>query len=120
MLSTRSPSYWTAACLLIHDGRSRQDWPLEPERLGNSWCLSVLCQVGCPAGTRIWQVESEAPVRPPVKIYLIDNSLAWDALPGLLDGDVQWHVDWCERTGSTSRQSVEPVRQNVDRDRTKP
>ena len=25
--------------------------------------------------------------------YLIGNSLTWDTLPGLLDGDVQWHVD---------------------------
>jgi hypothetical protein len=24
---------------------------------------------------------------------LIGNSLTWDTLPGLLDGDVQWHVD---------------------------
>lgn len=26
-------------------------------------------------------------------VYLIGNSLTWDTLPGLLDGDVQWHVD---------------------------
>lgn len=25
--------------------------------------------------------------------YLIGNSLTWDTIPGLLDGDVQWHVD---------------------------
>jgi hypothetical protein len=29
----------------------------------------------------------------PQKVYLIGNSLTWDTLPGLLDGDVQWHVD---------------------------
>lgn len=29
----------------------------------------------------------------PPKIFLIGNSLTWDTLPGLLDGDVQWHVD---------------------------
>ena len=28
-----------------------------------------------------------------MKIFLIGNSLTWDTLPGLLDGDVQWHVD---------------------------
>lgn len=27
------------------------------------------------------------------KIFLIGNSLTWDTLPGLLEGDVQWHVD---------------------------
>jgi hypothetical protein len=25
--------------------------------------------------------------------YLIGNSLTWDTVPSLLDGDVQWHVD---------------------------
>lgn len=29
----------------------------------------------------------------PSKIFLIGNSLTWDTLPGLLKGDVQWHVD---------------------------
>ena len=29
----------------------------------------------------------------PAKIYLIGNSLTWDTLPGVLEGDVQWHVD---------------------------
>lgn len=29
----------------------------------------------------------------PAKIFLIGNSLTWDALPSLLGGDVQWHVD---------------------------
>ena len=27
------------------------------------------------------------------KTFVIGNSLSWDALPGLLDGDVQWHID---------------------------
>ncbi|MDA0590686.1 MAG: hypothetical protein O3C17_22030 [Planctomycetota bacterium] len=27
------------------------------------------------------------------RFYLIGNSLTWDTVPGLLDGDVQWHVD---------------------------
>lgn len=27
------------------------------------------------------------------KVYLIGNSLTWDTLPGLLDGNVMWHVD---------------------------
>ena len=26
-------------------------------------------------------------------VYLIGNSLTWDTVPSLLDGDVQWHVD---------------------------
>lgn len=33
------------------------------------------------------------PAAAPAKIYLIGNSLTWDTLPGLLEGDVQWHVD---------------------------
>ncbi len=33
------------------------------------------------------------PSSSPSKIFLIGNSLTWDTLPGLLDGDVQWHVD---------------------------
>ena len=34
--------------------------------------------------------------KPPEKersIFLIGNSLTWDTVPALLDGDVQWHVD---------------------------
>ncbi len=27
------------------------------------------------------------------KFYLIGNSLTWDTVPSLLDGDTQWHVD---------------------------
>lgn len=52
-------------------------------------CLSSLASSGRVQG----QVEPEAAVAPPLKIFLIGNSLTWDALPGLLDGDVQWHVD---------------------------
>lgn len=29
----------------------------------------------------------------PENIFLIGNSLTWDTLPALLDGDVSWHVD---------------------------
>ena len=29
----------------------------------------------------------------PQSYYLIGNSLTWDTVPSLLDGDVQWHVD---------------------------
>ena len=29
----------------------------------------------------------------PTSIYLIGNSLTWDTIPSLLDGDVNWHVD---------------------------
>lgn len=40
--------------------------------------------------------EASTETTPPTltpKIFLIGNSLTWDTLPGLLDGDVQWHVD---------------------------
>ena len=29
----------------------------------------------------------------PASVYLIGNSLTWDTVPSLLDGDVEWHVD---------------------------
>jgi hypothetical protein len=50
----------------------------------------------CPAWLLVTQGQEPAqpgqsPAQP--KIYLIGNSLTWDTLPGLLDGDVQWHVD---------------------------
>ena len=31
--------------------------------------------------------------KPPMRCYLIGNSLTWDTVPQRLDGDVQWHVD---------------------------
>ncbi|HBE69804.1 MAG TPA: hypothetical protein DDW52_16790 [Planctomycetaceae bacterium] len=39
--------------------------------------------------------EANAPVadQQSESIYLIGNSLTWDTLPGLLDGQVMWHVD---------------------------
>lgn len=42
-------------------------------------------------------VTKQAAARPAEQksesIYLIGNSLTWDTLPGLLDGQVMWHVD---------------------------
>lgn len=55
--------------------------------------------VGVRAGTHVHAQDVAPPqttdpaTRPPIKIYLIGNSLTWDTLPGLLAGDVQWHVD---------------------------
>lgn len=39
--------------------------------------------------------ERVAPADAPstVKVFLIGNSLTWDALPALLSGDVSWHID---------------------------
>lgn len=70
MFSARNLSYWTVF-----------------------WYLSVLCLSSTSSGRVYGQVEPEAAVAPPLKIFLIGNSLTWDTLPGLLDGDVQWHVD---------------------------
>ena len=38
-------------------------------------------------------VEGLAQTSEATRFYLIGNSLTWDTVPGLLDGDVQWHVD---------------------------
>lgn len=38
-------------------------------------------------------VLSAAEKEKPKSYYLIGNSLTWDTVPSLLDGDVQWHVD---------------------------
>lgn len=39
----------------------------------------------------VW-ILAELPSRA-ASIFLIGNSLTWDTVPSLLDGDVQWHVD---------------------------
>jgi len=44
-------------------------------------CLAILA--GAPASA----------AEPAPSYYLIGNSLTWDTVPSLLDGDVQWHVD---------------------------
>lgn len=43
------------------------------------------------AGLTLSPSDAQVPTAP--KVYLIGNSLTWDTLPGLLAGDVQWHVD---------------------------
>jgi len=96
MFSTRSFSYWTASSWFwIVGSRSRQDsGRLSLSDWSIPWCLSVLFLGSLAYPGRVHgQVGPEAAVAPPVKIYLIGNSLTWDSLPGLLDGDVQWHVD---------------------------
>lgn len=47
-------------------------------------CVTVVC-LALPLN------EIHADDAPP-SYYLIGNSLTWDTIPGLLDGDVQWHV----------------------------
>ncbi len=48
-------------------------------------CLSVLSFL--PFDTTLQAEEGKT------SYYLIGNSLTWDTVPSLLDGDVQWHVD---------------------------
>lgn len=49
-------------------------------------CLLTICAVMRPSATPAEDSQTSS-------YYLIGNSLTWDTLPGLLDGDVQWHVD---------------------------
>ncbi len=48
-------------------------------------CSLVLIAI---AGSGLAQAQESAS-----RYYLIGNSLTWDTVPSLLDGDVQWHVD---------------------------
>ena len=48
-------------------------------------CFVALCFLS--------QVTSLSAADQPKSCYLIGNSLTWDTVPSLLDGDVQWHVD---------------------------
>lgn len=48
-------------------------------------CLTLLCFL---SSMTTLQAEDEKK-----SYYLIGNSLTWDTVPSLLDGDVQWHVD---------------------------
>jgi hypothetical protein len=73
MFSTRILSYWTIA---LTWGVFCLSWPA-PSAM-------VHGQDGQPAPATNAAAD---------KIFLIGNSLTWDTLPGLLDGDVQWHVD---------------------------
>ncbi|QDT44263.1 hypothetical protein Pan241w_43710 [Gimesia alba] len=58
---------------------------LKPLSIFISCCLIALGILY--AGTSL-QAEEKAK-----SYYLIGNSLTWDTVPSLLDGDVQWHVD---------------------------
>ena len=51
--------------------------------------MAVLCSSLLLCGDRYSTAQEAAPQR----CYLIGNSLTWDTVPGLLSGDVQWHVD---------------------------
>lgn len=51
----------------------------------------VLWQV-CSGGVLLAQEQKDGQ-RSSSRIFLIGNSLTWDTLPGLLDGQVSWHVD---------------------------
>lgn len=53
-------------------------------------CLAGVLALGCVASLPTQCTGQDSP---PSKVFLIGNSLTWDTLPGLLDGNVQWHVD---------------------------
>lgn len=57
------------------------------KRLGRSLWISLLSAVALAA------YVGPAWAEPPIRIYLIGNSLTWDTVPGTLDGTVHWHVD---------------------------
>ncbi|MCA9017673.1 MAG: hypothetical protein KDA77_20280 [Planctomycetaceae bacterium] len=48
-------------------------------------CVALFCVL---SHVTLLQAEEKAK-----SYYLIGNSLTWDTVPSLLDGDVQWHVD---------------------------
>jgi len=50
-------------------------------------CAALLTFLGSFAAAGSVQADE-----PPKSYYLIGNSLTWDTVPELLDGDVQWHV----------------------------
>lgn len=52
--------------------------------------ISICCLVALyfVSGTDFLKAENQ-----PKSFYLIGNSLTWDTVPSLLEGDVQWHVD---------------------------
>lgn len=69
-------------------------------RILSHWTIALTWGIVClswstPSALVCGQEGSPSPAASPVanKVFLIGNSLTWDTLPGLLDGDVQWHVD---------------------------
>jgi len=58
---------------------------LDVSLMVKSFLLLLISTVAVFAGSNSF---AEAP-----SYYLIGNSLTWDTVPSLLDGDVQWHVD---------------------------
>ena len=52
--------------------------------------LILICSVAAALFSPLQNVQAEEKA---TSYYLIGNSLTWDTVPSLLDGDVQWHVD---------------------------
>ena len=52
--------------------------------------LILICSVEAALFSPLQNVQAEDKA---TSYYLIGNSLTWDTVPSLLDGDVQWHVD---------------------------
>lgn len=50
-----------------------------------TYCIAALCVL-----SQVTFLQADDPKK---SYYLIGNSLTWDTVPSLLDGDVQWHVD---------------------------
>lgn len=57
------------------------------------WALTCLAILVLPVLSASAQSEPSPQTTQSSNIYLIGNSLTWDTLPGLLDGNVMWHVD---------------------------
>lgn len=53
-------------------------------------CWAGVLALGCLLCLSSFCAGQDAPQS---KVFLIGNSLTWDTLPGLLDGNIQWHVD---------------------------
>ncbi|MCA9133353.1 MAG: hypothetical protein KDA45_09370 [Planctomycetales bacterium] len=75
--------------------------------------LSIVAFVFTLAGANLCAAQEAAQEGAPEssldkKIYLIGNSLTWDCLPGLLAGDVQWHVDCGKHLQFIYDQPAEP------------
>lgn len=55
--------------------------------------LPVLQGQGSSDNSSLLPADSLPADKLPLRIFMIGNSLTWDTLPGLLDGQVQWHID---------------------------
>ena len=56
--------------------------------------LLLLITIGFGFSANNVQAEEKKTEAKKPSYYLIGNSLTWDTLPGWLDGDVQYHIDW--------------------------